>query len=144
MYQQIFRLRQSWWIDSVAQYSRGQRTWRESRQRPALGLCALAMIRKSDDHVAVALAAAQIFQLGDDMRLKPGVALAPLVGLVLIAHAAKRERGRNRVERGLGNRDLDHAAPHLIGTTFELVPPVRNCPQADMIGRLRSVIVVRL
>ena len=61
------------------------------------------------------------------MRLKPEVALAPFVGLVLITHAAKRERGRNRVERGLGNRDLDHAAPRLIGTTFESVPPVRNC-----------------
>ena len=56
MYQQILRPRQSWRIDSVTRYSRGQRTWRESRQRPALGLCALAMIRESDDHVAVALA----------------------------------------------------------------------------------------
>ena len=36
MYQQILRPRQSWRIDSVTRYSRGQRTWRESRQRPAL------------------------------------------------------------------------------------------------------------
>ena len=48
------------------------------------------MIRELDDHVAVGLVgAAQIFQLGDDMRLKPEVALAPLVGLVLIAHACQ-------------------------------------------------------
>jgi hypothetical protein len=33
---------------------------------------------------------------------------SPLVGLVLVAHAASRERGGDRVEGGLRDRDADH------------------------------------
>ena len=36
--------------------------------------------------------------------------LALLVGCVLVAHAAERKRLGDRVERGLRDRDADHAA----------------------------------
>jgi hypothetical protein len=45
----------------------------------------------------------------DHCRLKPDVALARVVGFVLIAHAAERERGADRIEGGLADRDADGA-----------------------------------
>jgi hypothetical protein len=40
--------------------------------------------------------------------LQPDMALAPLVGLVLLAHAAERERCGYRLERLDADRDADH------------------------------------
>jgi hypothetical protein len=41
--------------------------------------------------------------------VQPHIALASLVGLVLVADAAERERPGNRLERLDADRDADHA-----------------------------------
>ena len=74
-----------------------------------------AFRRQPQNGVAVAFARpAHGPQTGDDGDMvQPDQALAALVDLVLITHAAERERGGNRLEGGLGDGDADHAVRRL-------------------------------
>jgi hypothetical protein len=97
--------------------------------------------RDPQDDVAAAFARAS--HRAEPIRhrvLNPDGALAALVGLVLVAHRAKRERPGYGLER-LGG-DADHAAQRLIGTTFESAPD-RNAAQSDITLRRSSSISSR-
>ena len=74
--------------------------------------------------------------------LKPDQPLPPRVGLGLIAEAAEWKRPGDGLERLDGDRDADHAAPRLIGTTFESAPD-RNAAQSDIALRRSSGISSR-
>ena len=80
--------------------------------------------RHPDDHVAVALAGpAQRPQAVEDLRLQPDQSLPLFVGRVLISHRAQLHGRRDGVEGGLGDGDLDHATPRLIGATLSAISP---------------------
>ena len=68
------------------------------------------MGRAQDDDIAVALArSSHGLEAADHDVVQPDQAFAALVGCVLVADRPQRQRCGYRVERGLGNGDLDHA-----------------------------------
>ena len=93
-----------------------------------------AFAGESEDHVAVALAGPRMARSRLTTSGQPDVALAALVGLVLIPHRAEREGSANRFERLDADGDPNHAAPRLIGTTLlaaSLVTQVATGKAAD-------------
>jgi hypothetical protein len=54
------------------------------------------------------------------MPLEPDQAPAMLVDFILEAHCAERQGLGDRVERGLGDRNADHAAGAFYGLGFAL------------------------
>jgi hypothetical protein len=77
----------------------------------------------------------------DHVRLQPDQALAALVGLVLVADRAERERCGYRLEGGLGDGDLDHGRFRrvLMDTTLAAsASPSRKAAHSSITGRRLS------